>query len=325
VIGLGVRDAPTEARKTQAHPVPTSGGLGFGLAAMLAVLLATEVWPGDLSVAGVWVVGAGGTAALLLGFLDDARPLPARVKLLLMLAIAIAMAAGGVRADILTPWLGVSFELPYILALAGSVAWLVVVMNAVNFMDGANGLSMGMALIGALGLGGLGLLCGRPDIAAAALALAAALGGFLVWNIPGKLFAGDAGALFAGAMLGGLSLLLVRERPDFLLAPPLVLMPYLSDVLLTLAWRWKHGKKLFAAHRDHAYQIALKAGLSHVQVSGIHAVWAINAAAIGVAAATAGPRVLLLAFLALLAASVWVHRRVRRSGERAGLVGADQP
>ena len=70
------------------------------------------------------------------------------------------------------------------------------------------------------------------------------------------------GALFVGAALAGLGLELVRQRPDLLLVPPILLLPFLSDVLLTIAWRARHGKKLFVAHRDHSYQIALKAGLN---------------------------------------------------------------
>jgi UDP-N-acetylmuramyl pentapeptide phosphotransferase/UDP-N-acetylglucosamine-1-phosphate transferase len=325
VIRLGVKDAPTEARKTQKQPVPTSGGLGVALASLAAVLIATEVWPAELSPGGVWAVGAGAAAALLVGFVDDARPLPALPKLLLMLAITGGMVLAGARADVLAPWDGVRIDLPLALAAAGSIAWLLVVINAVNFMDGANGLSMGMGLIAAVALGGCGVLCGRGDIALAAFALAGGLAGFLAWNLGGRLFAGDAGALSVGAGLGGLSLALVHERPDWLFVPPLVLLPYLADVLLTLAWRWRRGRKLFEAHRDHVYQIALKAGLSHLQVSGIHAVWGVNAAVMGVASATVGGNVPILAFIALLVASGWAHIRIRKSGVRAGLVGADKP
>jgi UDP-N-acetylmuramyl pentapeptide phosphotransferase/UDP-N-acetylglucosamine-1-phosphate transferase len=123
-------------------------------------------------------------------------------------------------------------------------------------MDGANGLAMGMALIAALGLSVCAAFIGAWTLALLAMAVAGGLAGFLVWNISGKLFVGDAGAYFAGAILGGLSLEFVRLRPDLLFVPPMLLLPFLSDVLMTLAWRSMHGKKLFAAHRDHTYQIA---------------------------------------------------------------------
>jgi len=261
----------------------------------------------------------------VLGLADDRFELRARIKLVAMLAICLAMAAWGVRADIIEPWPGVAWELPVALSAAGSILWLVVVMNAVNFMDGANGLAMSMGAISALGLLVCGVVAEAPDAAVLAAALAGGLGGFLVWNLSGRLFAGDAGALFVGAMLAGLSLLIVRLRPDWLFVPPILLMPFLSDVLLTIAWRARHGKRLFSAHRDHAYQIAMKAGLKHWQIAAIHAVWTLNAAAMGVVATIAGGYVPLLVFLALLAASAWVHVRVRRSGVKAGLVGAGLP
>jgi UDP-GlcNAc:undecaprenyl-phosphate GlcNAc-1-phosphate transferase len=100
-------------------------------------------------------------------------------------------------------------------------------------------------------------------------------------------------------------------------------MPFLSDVLLTLIWRTKHGKKLTEAHRDHVYQIAIKAGLKHWQVSAIHAFWALNAAIIGIIAAIVGGQVPLLAFLVVLGVAVWVHLWVRRVGVKAGLVGSN--
>ena len=155
------------------------------------------------------------------------------------------------------------------------------------------------------------------------MAVAGGLAGFLVWNIPGKLFVGDAGAYFAGAILGGLGLEFVRLRPDLLFVPPMLLLPFLSDVLMTLAWRSMHGKKLFAAHRDHTYQIAMKAGLHHWQVSLVHAFWALNAAVVAVASTILGGQMPAIAFGALSLVSIWIHWRVRRSGVAAGLVGAD--
>jgi UDP-GlcNAc:undecaprenyl-phosphate GlcNAc-1-phosphate transferase len=213
--------------------------------------------------------------------------------------------------------------MPVALGVAGAVAWLVVLINAVNFMDGANGLSMGMAAIAAAGLAALAALIGAWNIALLAAALAGGLAGFLVWNVPGKLFVGDTGALFVGALIGGLCLSLVQVRPDLLFVPPILAMPFLSDVLLTLAWRARNGKKLFEAHRDHAYQIAIKSGLKHWQVASIHAFWAFNAAGIAIIAGVVGGQVPLLAFVVLLLVSTWIQIWIRRVGVKAGLVGAD--
>ncbi len=322
IMFLGVVDAPDGQRKLQAAPVPTSGGLGVATAALIAILIVAGFvdWRMSADVAGVL---GGALAAGLIGLWDDRVDLPPMLKLVAILAIALGVALMGARPDEIAPWPGIAWRWPAPILVAGAVLWLLVTINAVNFMDGANGLAMGMALVSALGVAACGAIAGAWDIALAAGALAGGLAGFLVWNWPGRLYAGDTGALFVGAVLGGLSLSLVARRPDWLFVPPLLLLPFLSDVLLTLAWRARHGKSLFAAHRDHAYQIAIKAGLKHWQVSGIHLVWAVNAMLVGVVSAIAGGRVPLLAFLAVLGASMWVHLRVRRSGERAGLVSKE--
>ncbi len=319
---LGVRDAPDNVRKLQETPVPTSGGVGFAFAAVLGALaawVATGSWPpGDVA-----FVLAGAVMALVLGFVDDRWPVPAKAKLLAMLAIAVGLVVAGVRADALAPWPDVSFALPWALAAAGSLAWIVVVVNAVNFMDGANGLAMGMAAIASAGLALCAAIIGAWEIAALAAALAGALLGFLVLNVPGRLFAGDAGALFVGAALAGLGLLLVRAEPELLFVPPLLLSTFLVDVLLTLVWRARRGRPLFSPHRDHAYQIALKAGMKHTLVAGIYAIWTFNAAAIAIVATLARGYAPTVAGVLIILAGVWFHRSLRRFGERSGLVAED--
>ncbi len=322
VITLRIMDAPTEARKIQTTAIPSAGGLGFAMATALAVVAVTELTNWSLT-STIFITSGGALAALALGLADDLFRVPAGAKLLSLIAVALGMTVLGVRTDVLEPWPGISFALPVALAVAGSMFWLVVVINAVNFMDGANGVSMGMAAIAAVGLAAASGFIGAWSIALLAGALSGALAGFLILNVQGRLFAGDTGALFAGAILGGLGLELVRLRPDLLFVPPMLLLPYLSDVLLTLAWRGKHGKKLFVAHRDHVYQIAMRAGLKHWQVAAVHAVWGVNAAIVAVVATVVGGQVPAIAFFALLAVSTWVHWKVRRSGVQAGLVGAD--
>jgi UDP-N-acetylmuramyl pentapeptide phosphotransferase/UDP-N-acetylglucosamine-1-phosphate transferase len=326
VMMLGVVDAPTEARKTQAIPVPTLGGLGVAAGAVIGIAATLLIggWSiGPWSLANTTLVAFGGAlAALAIGLADDTMKIPPLGRLLATIVIAFTLTVLGVRVDVLALWPGVALDLLVIGGVIGSVLWLVVVTNAVNFMDGANGLSMGMAAIAAAGLAAAAAITGAWNIALLSAVLSGGLCGFLVWNLSGKLFVGDAGAYFAGMLLGALSLNLVALRPDLLFVPPILLMPLLSDVILTVLWRLKHGKKFWVAHRDHAYQIALKAGLKHWQVSLIHAVWALNAAVIGLVAAIVGREVPPIAFLILLGVSTWLHLWVRKVGVRAGLVGA---
>jgi UDP-GlcNAc:undecaprenyl-phosphate/decaprenyl-phosphate GlcNAc-1-phosphate transferase len=323
VMMLGVVDKPTEARKREVHQiaVPTSGGLGFGLAAIFVSQWLTGWHAGRTLEA----IEAGSVAGLLIGFYDDRFRLPALAKMALLLGLCVGLVLFDIRVDVLEPRPGVVLALSVVGGGIGSGLWLFVVINAVNFMDGANGLSMGMAAIAAAGLSVCCGFTGAWDLGLMAAAASGGLAGFLVWNAPGRLFAGDAGALFAGAMLGAISLALVRLRPDWLFVPPTLMLPWLTDVLLTVLWRAWRRKPLLSAHRDHVYQIAMKAGLKHWQVSLIHAVWALNAAIFALVGAVGGGYAPLVTFLVLLAISVWVHVKVRRSGERAGLVGAGIP
>jgi UDP-N-acetylmuramyl pentapeptide phosphotransferase/UDP-N-acetylglucosamine-1-phosphate transferase len=324
VMSAGILDAPTEARKTQPSPVPTAGGIAVALSFALALVVDDELMGGVLDMS-LLILGAGALVALMIGVVDDIIGLRPLLKLAGLLAVAAAVAAFGARPELMAPWPGLSAPMPIWLGFAGSALWLLVVMNAVNFMDGANGLAMGMAAICATGCCIIGALIGRWDIAIAAGALAGGLCGFLVWNLSGQLFAGDAGALGVGALLAGLSLEIVRSRPDLLFVPAILLLPFLSDVLLTLLWRMRSAKSLLEPHRDHTYQIALKAGLRHWQVSAVHAVWALNAVILAVLAALLGGYAPPLLFLALLAVSSWLHLKVRRAGVAQGLVGRDIP
>lgn len=322
VITLGLTDAPTEARKFQAHPVPTSGGLGFAPAALMAAFI-VSAFVGWRAGSAVLAAAVGALPFLVLGSIDDRLRLDSMTKLIAMAVFALVLVLTGVSVELLIPAPGAVWPLPVAIAALGSVLWLVVVTNAVNFMDGANGLSMGMGAIASLGLAVISAMGGIWDVATLLIAVSGALAGFLVWNVPGRLYAGDAGALFTGAILAGASLLIVKARPDWVLVPPIVLAPWLVDVLLTIIWRGAKGKPIFSAHRDHVYQIAMKAGLKHSQVSAIHAVWAANAAALGVMAALVGGWAPLAVFVALIAVSSIVQQRVRRSGEKRGLVGKD--
>jgi UDP-N-acetylmuramyl pentapeptide phosphotransferase/UDP-N-acetylglucosamine-1-phosphate transferase len=324
LIAVGFRDEPKEARKAEVHtkPVTTGGGLAVAVATVIVALGVIYFARIPLSPI-VTVTAAASLAAMVLGLCDDKLELDAVLKLAIILGVCGGMTILGVRVDVLAPWPGAFFGMYAWMGAIGSVLWLVVVINAVNFMDGANGLAMGMAAIAAAGLAACGFAAFFLDVGLLAAILFGALCGFLVLNVAGKLFVGDAGALFAGTMLAGLSLVLVKMRPDWLLVPPTILLPFLSDVLITLAWRWKHGKKLFKAHRDHTYQIAMKAGLKHWQVAAIHAVWALNAAGLGVIGAIAGGWAPLMVFVVLLLVSVWLHLWVRREGVKNGLVGAN--
>ena len=274
LISAGLVDVPHMARHQHKKPTPTSGGLGiaagYALGVMAIVAWAVATWSNWLSpdeAERLAVATAFSFLFLVIGFIDDTFPLGPRGKFLAF-ATASATAAWSVGVVHVFPVGDGSFDVGFVIGLVGSALWVFTLINCVNFMDGANGLAMGSVAIGLAGL----LLVMDADLAsgAAMMALcgAGALAGFLIWNYPnGKLFAGDSGALFAGALASLASLLAIVYGGVSPFVPPLLFFPMLADALLTLAWRASRKHNLLNGHADHIYQVAIRAGFSHGRIS----------------------------------------------------------
>ena len=312
---LRMMDQPDEDRKTRVGhrtATPSSGGMGFVPAIFVSlILLSPHLFSVNVSILAL-AVGVG--VSMLLGLMDDLIKVPAKTKLVLQVAIGLGMAWYGVRAEVIEPGFDKVRDFGLIGGLLLSTLWIVTVSNAVNFMDGANGLSMGMAMFAALGFAAIFGFLGHSELSLISAALVGALGGFLVLNTPGRIFAGDTGSLAVGTALGGLSILLVKLRPDLAFVPPILLSPFLIDVLLTLNLRIKRGEKFWEAHADHVYQVVLRAvELKHWQLSIGHWMIAANCAALAFAAAMIGHEAPIVMFLGVTGLGVWMHIRLRRA------------
>jgi UDP-GlcNAc:undecaprenyl-phosphate/decaprenyl-phosphate GlcNAc-1-phosphate transferase len=357
VIAAGLWDNPDSARKQHRAPTPSAGGLaaaaGFGLAVAVLAFWPNARWSAPLDGDALLRLALGllaAFAALMIGLLDDLRNLGPRLKFVLLTVLSLAVAIFVARAEAMP--IGGAFVLKFgfVIGVLGSALWIFTLTNAVNFMDGANGLAMGAMSVGLLGLAILGALHGAPHVTVLALCAIGGLIGLLLWNFPaGKVFAGDAGALFVGLLASVGGLLLVQDGGVSPIIPPLLFFPVLADVLLTLAYRVKRGRPTLEAHRDHLYQIGLRAGLSHTRVSLIYWIVTAHCAAVAVAASF-GPRLAppsvfapqpgdvsqvqvamtqalawvaalapIIALAVLAAVSMHVASRVRRFAEARGL------
>lgn len=283
VIAAGIPDAPDPVRKMHKQVTPTSGGLAIaaGFALGLAVLFVGPWlhWRDELApdmIGRVAMAAAFSFFMLAMGLADDIRPLDAKIKFGLIGAAALAAALLMAHAEVL-PIIGdISWNLGFTVGVIGSALWLFTMINATNFIDGANGLCMGQAAIGLLGLAAISQGAGAPDAAMLALAGAGGAVGFLIWNFPaGKIFAGDAGALFMGTVIGCAGLIAIQDGGVSPFVLPILFFPALGDVLLTLAWRLKRGRSLLHSHRDHLFQIGLRSKLGHARVALIY--WALTA------------------------------------------------
>jgi len=254
-----VLDGVTE-RSNHQVPTPRLGGAGImiGFAAATAIMLAAGLIHSDLIPLIMLTFAAG-----VIGLADDLTTLSPGVKFILLCVLSgLASFILGPVAQVPIPlvgWVGLSPTLG--MALGGF--WLLAIVNVVNFMDGLNGL-IGTAVV--LVVVNLGLLMGG-QIGWLVLAVEAGIIGFLACNaFRGRIFLGDAGSLSLGFLLGALSLIADGEGRVFWLTP-LVALPLIADVAVTLVVRARRGAPLTEAHRDHLYQRLKLAGWSHQAVS----------------------------------------------------------
>ncbi len=282
VIALKINDLPDGKRKVQNAPVPSSGGLGIAGAGMLGWVVALNGLGVEDLPAQTYVLVLTILAGLLVGLIDDMGFIGTKTKLAVLWAIVIASAT---QIYVTRPYWIAELGAPPLLdsmppiednmsvyriaLIMGSAFWLFVVMNAVNFMDGSNGLMAGSVAIMMIGVIMVELIfVGYSGLAQMPfLAINAAIIGFLFWNMRGKLYAGDAGSLFLGGLFAASGLILVRNGDVSVFTPATFALPVLTDVILTVIWRARRGQNILQAHRDHAYQLFIRAGWSHWKVA----------------------------------------------------------
>jgi UDP-GlcNAc:undecaprenyl-phosphate GlcNAc-1-phosphate transferase len=315
MVRVGVMDIPNR-RSSHAQATPRAGGVGIvvavtvGLAAWSALGLGDWLWDNSGI---VFLLSAFALAAVSL--VDDLIGLSFKIKLSTQLVVSITIIWFLEVPDKLAlPFVGPVGFGPFAPALA--VLWIVGLTNAVNFMDGLNGLAAGTALAAGLALALIAARLGHAPVMLASLALAAAAAGFLPFNFPGaRIFMGDVGSQFLGFTFAVLGLWLVRDHPaagPFGMVP-LLFFAMLFDVAFTLWRRWRAGDRLTEAHRSHLYQVLVRAGFPHAGSSLVQTGFAVfhaflALAVLGLPPLTAGNGWAAALFGQLLYLS-WVRRR----------------
>ena len=267
-----VMDVP-DARKAHGTPIPKGGGVGIVTAFMLGISVLYGF--ADFSrIADPYFRGVILAAAVIaiVSFADDVRDFPFVVKLAAQVLAALAAVGSGLVVRSLNlPLIG---AVPLgLLAMPATLAWLLFTTNAMNFIDGMNGLAAGTSLVAALFLAGIGWSQRADFVYFAGLLLAAGIAGFLPFNFPrARIFMGDVGSQFCGFVLAVLGVAAARfdaVEMSFLLVPCL-LNGVLYDVAFTLARRALAGERLTQAHRGHLYQVAHRAGMDARWVAALH-------------------------------------------------------
>jgi UDP-GlcNAc:undecaprenyl-phosphate GlcNAc-1-phosphate transferase len=272
MIGLRVMDTPEE-RKAHDRPTPKGGGVGIVTAFVVGLLLLYR-FAEFARLANEYFLGviAASVAIALVGFLDDLYDWPFTVKLgVQALAALVAVGSGIYLHDYSVPYVG-SVYIGWI-GVPVTIAWLLFTTNAVNFIDGLNGLASGVTLIASGFLAYFSAGYESWFCYAASGLLGAGLLGFLPFNFPrARIFMSDVGSQFCGftiAVLGVVASRFDGAALSFLLVP-MLLSGVLFDVGFTLLRRALAGESVTQPHRGHLYQVAHRSGVSPVTVTLIH-------------------------------------------------------
>ncbi len=261
-ILCGCFDAPDGERKLHDSPVPYFGGLsilaGFCAAVLLFVYALTGLVPGE-----ILVMTAGGAMLCLVGLIDDIYDMKPKVKFLCQILIAVFTAYYGFSIDYITLF-GHTVQLGA-LAVPMTAAWIVVIVNAVNLIDGLDGLAGGITALESFALLITAILMGDPVCAIASAALCGAVLGFLPFNF-GKatIFMGDAGAMLIGYVMACISVLgLFKAQALFsIVVPAMIFALPVMDVVNSFFRRLLHGQSPFAADHKHLHYVLLENGFT---------------------------------------------------------------
>ncbi|MCE2694736.1 MAG: undecaprenyl/decaprenyl-phosphate alpha-N-acetylglucosaminyl 1-phosphate transferase [Verrucomicrobiaceae bacterium] len=250
-VGL---DAPDHRRKLHEKAVPRLGGgpifLAVGLACLAAGYLGGLGWSRWLPVA---ICNA---LMFSVGFVDDLKPQGAKVKLIGQIGTALILYALGVSIDTLSnPFGEGSISLGW-WGLPITLMWLVSIPNIINLIDGMDGLAGGFGLFLCLTLAFIGYYGLQPDVLVVALAMAGALAGFLIFNLPpAKIFLGDGGAYLIGFFIASVSLFTSNKGSVIgaLLVIIMALGVPILDTLFAIIRRAVRGVPIFNADAEHIH------------------------------------------------------------------------
>ena len=288
---IGAIDIPKDNRRMHKKPTPRIGGLaiifGFTVATLCFVQPSRQLY-GTL---------AGAAIIAVMGVIDDCKNLPAKLKFVIQIIAALVVVfAGDIKIDVFTNPNFLSdnpyWVLPEWLSVTLTVIWIVFITNAVNFIDGLDGLAAGVSAIMSISLVFISIRVGEYSIAILGIALMGSCFGFLPFNFnPAKIFMGDTGSTFLGFMLATLSIQGVfKSYAVISFAVPLLILGLpLFDALFAMIRRILRGQSPMTADRGHLHHRLVDMGFSQKQtvfilyaISGVLGITAVLLAESGV-------------------------------------------
>lgn len=301
---IGAVDIPNDNRRMHKKPIPRLGGLAIIFGFAVALLCVSHNLTRGM---GATLVGAAIIAVM--GVIDDCRDLNAKLKFAVqIIAALIVIFSGNIRITVFTnpnllsdnPYL----VLPEWLSVTLTVLWIVFITNAVNFIDGLDGLATGVSAIMSVSLVFISVRTGERTIAIIGMALMGACFGFLPYNFnPAKIFMGDTGSTFLGFMLATLSVQGVfKSYAVISFAVPLLILGLpLFDASFAMIRRVLTGKNPMTADRGHLHHRLIDMGFSQKQtVFILYAISAVLGSAAVLLAESGALRAILLIMCVLI-------------------------
>ena len=262
---VGAVDVPKDNRRMHKVPIPRLGGLAIFLAFMLSVLIFADI---DIETKGILL---GAVMIVILGVLDDIMALPALPKFLVQIAAAVVVVLHGCRIEFLSnpvPGDATYLQLPEWVSIALTIIWIVAITNAVNFIDGLDGLAVGVSGISAATMLVVAIIVAENNIAIIMAALLGACLGFIPYNFnPAKIFMGDTGSTFLGFILATVSIqgLFKLYAIISFAVPFLILGIPIFDICFAIIRRVAKGQNPMQADRGHVHHRLIDMGFSQKQ------------------------------------------------------------
>ncbi len=266
---VGAVDVPKDNRRMHNHPIPRMGGLAIFFGFILSVLIFIPLTP---ELRGMLL---GSVVIVILGILDDIFALPALPKFFVQIGAALIAVLAGNRIDFLSNPNIFSQDLFWelgLLAVPITALWIVGITNAVNLIDGLDGLACGVSTISSMTLLVIALVMEEPDVAILMGALSGACIGFLPYNLnPAKIFMGDTGSTFLGFILAVVSIQgLFKFYAIISFAVPFLMLGLpIFDTCFAILRRVSHGQSPMAPDRGHIHHRLIDMGFTQKQAVAV--------------------------------------------------------
>ena len=309
---IGAVDVPKDDRRMHDHPIPRIGGLAIFLGFLVSYLIFGTLDPETRAIL------MGAVILICLGVVDDIVALSAKIKLVVQIIAAAIPACCGVSIEFLNIPIGGPDNYLHFgaLSIPVTIIWIVGIANAVNLIDGLDGLAVGISSIASMVMLAIALLRSEAYVAVAMAALLGACLGFLPFNFnPARIFMGDTGALFLGYILATMSIQgLFKFYAIVSFAVPFLMLGLpIFDTAFAIIRRVAHGQSPFHADRGHVHHRLIDMGFDQKQAVTI--LYAISAVLglLAVLLATSGEsKIIFLALAAIICFYITVN--VRRMG-----------